>query len=58
MRNIKWYLVRRYLYGVALAVLGILTYHKVIPPEAAPVYLPLVLALFNTRPPAVPDETA
>lgn len=56
MRNIKWYLVRRYVYGLALAVLGILTYHKVIPVEAAPVYLPLVLAIFNTNPPPAPDE--
>lgn len=57
MRNIKWYIVRRYVYGVAVAALGILTYHKVIPIEAVPVYLPLVLALLNTRPPATPDET-
>ncbi len=56
MPSIKWYLVRRYVYGVAIAVGAILVYHRVIPPEALAVYLPLVLALFNTRPPATPDE--
>lgn len=56
MRTIKWYLVRRWVYGVALALGGVLVYHKVIPPEALVVYLPLVLALVNTRPAPTPDE--
>ena len=56
MNSIKWYVVRRWVYGVALAAGAALVYHKVIPPEALAVYLPLVLALVNTRPPATPDE--
>jgi hypothetical protein len=56
-RSIRWYLVRRWTYGVAIAAGGILVYYRVIEPEALVVWLPLVLALFNTRPPATPDES-
>lgn len=58
MSNVKWYLVRRWLYGVAIALGAVLVYYKVIQPEALVVWLPLLLALFNTRPPAVPGEDA
>jgi hypothetical protein len=56
VKRIQWYIVRRYVYGVAIAAGGILVYHEVIEPEALVVYLPLVLAMFNTKPPATPDE--
>lgn len=56
MPKIKWYLVRRYVYALAIAVGAILVYHGVIPPEALAVYLPLVLAIFNTKAPPTPDE--
>lgn len=54
--GIRWYLVRRWLYGVALAVGALLVYYRVIEPAALVVWLPIILALFNTRPPAVPGE--
>lgn len=57
IKEFPWYLVRRWLYGVAGAVGGVLVYYKIIEPEALLIWLPLVLAMFNTRPPATPDET-
>lgn len=53
-----WYLLRRWLYGLAVAVGAILVYHDVIPPEALAVYLPLIIAAVNTNPPPVPGEDA
>lgn len=55
--NIPWYIVRRWVYGVAVAGGGVLVYYRILPPEALVVWLPLVLAIFNTKPPATPDET-
>ena len=57
--GIRWYLVRRWAYGVAVAALPVLVYFRVLQPEALPVLAPLLLALFNTRPPAAAaDDTA
>lgn len=53
-----WYLVRRYVYGLAVAAGAVAVYFKWIEPEAVVVLLPLILALFNARPPATPDEGA
>ncbi|WP_417561876.1 hypothetical protein [Microbacterium sp.] len=58
MPKIKWYLVRRWLYGVAAAAFAIAVYYRLIALEATPLWLALILAAFNTRPPATPDETA
>lgn len=56
LKNIKWYLVRRWAYGVGVAVAALLTFYGLLPPEAAPLWLGLLLAALNTRPPATPDE--
>lgn len=54
--NVKWYLVRRWLYGVVSAGIPLAIYLGWLDPAAAPLIAPLVLAAFNTRPPAVPGE--
>lgn len=41
--------VRRYIYGVCIAAVPVLVYFKLLPPEAAPVILPLVLAILNVQ---------
>lgn len=41
--------VRRWLYGVCIAAVPVLVYFKLLPPEAAPVILPLVLAVLNVQ---------
>lgn len=56
MSNIKWYLVRRWLYGVVSAAIPVAIYLGWLDPQAAPLILPLVLAAFNTKPPAIPGE--
>jgi hypothetical protein len=56
MSNIKWYLVRRWLYGVLAAVGALAIQQGWIDPETVPLILAVVLAAFNTRPPAVPGE--
>lgn len=38
---------RRWVYGVCIAAVPVLVYFKLLPPEAAPVILPLVLAVLN-----------
>lgn len=38
---------RRYIYGVCIAAVPTLVYFGLLPNEAAPVILPLVLALLN-----------
>ncbi|WP_442575857.1 hypothetical protein ACSBPH_01520 [Microbacterium sp. F51-2R] len=58
VKNIKWYLVRRWLYGV-LAAAGLLAIQQGwIDAETVPLIIGVVLAAFNTRPPAVPGEPA
>ena len=56
MKNIKWYLVRRWLYGVIIAAGALAVFYGLIDPQAIPLIAALVLAVFNTRPPAVPGE--
>ena len=58
MKNIKWYLVRRWLYGVLAAAGGLAIQQGWIDPETVPLILAIVLAAFNTTPPAVPGEPA
>lgn len=41
--------VRRYLYGVAIAAVPVLVYFGLLEPEATPIVLPLILAVFNVR---------
>lgn len=41
--------VRRWIYGVCIAAVPVLVYARVIPPEAAPVILPLILAVLNVQ---------
>lgn len=41
--------VRRWIYGVSIAAVPVLVYFKVLPAEAAPVILPLVLAVLNVQ---------
>ena len=39
--------VRRWLYAVAIAAAAVLTFYGVLPVEAAPLWLALVLAILN-----------
>ncbi|MCR1785290.1 hypothetical protein KVF89_22310 [Nocardioides carbamazepini] len=39
--------VRRWIYGIAVAAAAVLTFYGVIPIEAAPLWLALVMALLN-----------
>jgi len=50
--------VRRWLYGVCIAAVPVLVYFKLLPPEASPVILPLILAILNVEdaPPEVRRE--
>lgn len=57
-KQVPWYLVRRWVYGVLIAAGALATYYGIIPVEAVPLWLALALALLNTKPPATPDETA
>ena len=56
MSNIKWYLVRRWLYGVLVAAGALAVFYGLIDPNAVPLILAVVLAAFNTRPPSIPGE--
>jgi len=40
---------RRWIYGVCIAAVPVLVYFKVLPPEAAPIILPLVMAILNVN---------
>ena len=46
--------VRRYIYAVCIAALPVLVYVELLPPEALPVILPLLLAILNVQSP--PNE--
>lgn len=41
--------VRRWVYGVCIAAVPVLIYFKLLPAEAAPVLLPLVMAILNVQ---------
>lgn len=56
LSKINWRLVRRWLYGVLVAAGALATFYGLLPPEAIPLWLALILAAFNTAPPAVPGE--
>lgn len=43
--------VRRYIYGVCIAAVPVLIYFQLLPAEAAPVILPLILAILNVDSP-------
>lgn len=58
MKNIKWYLVRRWLYGVLAAGGALAIQQGWIDAETVPLILAVVLAAFNTRPPVVPGDPA
>ncbi|MGW9159621.1 hypothetical protein [Microbacterium sp. NPDC055665] len=48
---------RRWIYSICIAAVPVLVYFKLLPPEAAPVILPLVLAVLNVNEPAAePDR--
>ncbi|EQM78214.1 hypothetical protein [Microbacterium maritypicum] len=47
MTNIFTPKTRKYIYGVCIAAVPVLIYFKLLPAEAAPVLLPLVMALLN-----------
>lgn len=40
---------RKYIYGVCIAAVPVLIYFKLLPAEAAPVILPLVMAILNVQ---------
>ena len=54
--NVKWYLVRRWLYWLVAAGIPLAIYVGVLDPEVAPLILPIVLAALNANPAAVPGE--
>jgi hypothetical protein len=47
--------VRKYIYAVCIAALPVLVYLQLLPLEALPVILPLILAILNVSP-EVPAE--
>lgn len=47
---------RRWFYGVCIAAVPVLVYFKLLPPEAAPVILPLILAILNVNEPVADPE--
>ncbi|GAA2951531.1 hypothetical protein [Microbacterium schleiferi] len=55
-KQVPWYLVRRWVYGVLIAAGALATFYGIIPVEAVPLWIALGLALLNTKPPATPDE--
>lgn len=47
MKKILTPSVRRWIYGIAVAAAAVLTFYGVLPVEAAPLWLALVLAILN-----------
>ena len=56
MSNIKWYLVRRWVYGVLSAAGTLAAFLGWVDPAVVPLILAVVLAALNTHPPVVPGE--
>lgn len=55
--GLPWWRIRRWLYGIGVAVAALLTFYRLLPPEAAPLWLGLLLAALNTHQPApLPGE--
>lgn len=48
---------RKYLYGVAIAAFPVAVYFGLIEPEAIPLVLPLIVALFNLTPKETPNPS-
>lgn len=48
--------VRRWIYGVCIAAVPVLVYFELLPPAAAPVVLPLVLAILNVQDTSAPPR--
>lgn len=47
---------RKYIYGLCIAAVPVLIYFKLMPAEAAPIILPLVLAILNIQEPEKPAQ--
>jgi len=56
MKNLLNPALRRYIYGVCIAAVPVLVYLGLLPAEAAPVILPLVLALLNVQDDGTPSD--
>jgi hypothetical protein len=54
MKNLLTRPVRKYIYAVSVAAIALMIYAGWIEPQAAPVALPLIMALLNLT----PDEVA
>lgn len=53
----RWRIARRWIYGVAIAAVPLAVYYKLIAPEAAPLFTPLILALFMVKKDGTPEST-
>lgn len=49
MKNILTPAVRRWLYGIAIAFVPVAIFLGWLKPEAAPIVLPLIMAIFNVQ---------
>jgi hypothetical protein len=49
--------VRKYIYAICIALVPVLIYFKLLPADAAPVILPLVLAITNIQEDPAPTVT-
>jgi DMSO/TMAO reductase YedYZ heme-binding membrane subunit len=52
----RWRIVRRWVYGVAIAAVPFAVYAGWIDPEASPIVLPLILALVMVKPDGTPED--
>lgn len=50
--------VRRWIYGVVITAIPVLIYYDLLPEQAAPVILPLVLAILNVKDDPTPGVDA
>jgi len=53
----RWRIARRWVYGVAIAAVPVAVYYKLIAPEAAPLIVPLILALVMVKKDGTPENT-
>lgn len=53
----RWRIARRWVYGVAIAAVPLAVYYKLIEPEAAPLFIPLILALVMVKKDGTPENT-
>ncbi|GAB6856479.1 hypothetical protein [Microbacterium xylanilyticum] len=52
----RWRILRRWIYSVSIAAIPLGIYLKLIPAEAAPVILPVILALVMVKPDGTPED--